>query len=98
MLLQSHDPRGNAAAAAGETAFVHLLPALPSAFPEGKVTGLRARGGFEVDIAWRAGKLEQATLRARFSRPVRIRYAGREIAIRAAAGKVYRFDAELRVR
>ena len=97
MLLQSHDPRGNPAAAAGETAFVHLLPALPSAFPKGKVTGLRARGGFEVDIAWRAGKLEQATLRARSSRPLRIRYAGRETAIRAAAGKVYRVDGALRV-
>ena len=79
MLLQSHD-------------FVHLLPALPAAFPEGKVTGLRARGGFEVDIAWRAGKLEQATLRARSSRPVKIRYAGREIEVRAEAGKVYRLS------
>ena len=65
MLLQSH---------AGE---IHLLPALPSAWPTGRVRGLRARGGVTVDIAWKGGALEEASLTARQSRTVRVRIGSR---------------------
>jgi len=43
---------------------VHLLPALPSAWPNGKLTGLRARGGLGVDVWWKDGKLLRARLTA----------------------------------
>ena len=62
MLMQSH---------AGE---IELLPALPSAWPAGQATGLRARGGFDVALSWRDRRLVEATVISRLGNPLAVRY------------------------
>jgi alpha-L-fucosidase 2 len=88
MLLQSQDPYATSTGKVqdGETVFVFLLPALPSAFPNGSVMGLRARGGVDVAIQWKAGKLERAVLTANDNKPVKVRYEGKETTVQAKKG------------
>jgi alpha-L-fucosidase 2 len=102
MLLQSEDPYGTptslTAVQSGEAGFLHLLPALPSALAAGKVSGLVARGGFEVALDWQNGKLVKAAIAARQSKPLKVRYAGREIDIQAKAGQTYNLGPDLKLR
>lgn len=90
MLLQSHMD------------FIHFLPALPAAWADGRVTGLRARGGFEVDLAWESGKFTSATLRSnhggactlRTGIPVAITQGGNPVATKSGENDTVTFATE----
>ncbi len=77
MLLQSH------------LGFIHLLPALPSAWPDGKVTGLLARGGFEVDLEWSEGRLTKAVIHSRAGSRCSLRYGQTTLEFDTRPGRAY---------
>ncbi len=84
MLLQSH---------AGE---IHLLPALPRQWSRGVVEGLKARGGFEVSMAWSDGALTTVSIRSRSGEECRVRVAGGEVRTLAVGmGETRWFDGQL---
>jgi alpha-L-fucosidase 2 len=85
MLLQSH---------AGE---VELLPALPKAWRDGKVKGLRARGGFEVDMVWKDGKITRAVLHSGLGNSCTLRYGENTVVLKTRKQAEYVFDSSLKL-
>jgi alpha-L-fucosidase 2 len=83
MLLQSH------------LGFIHLLPSLPESLAGGEVKGLRARGGFEVDITWEAHKLTHAAIRSLNGNPCKIRHGNRVVEFETEAGTTLDLDGNL---
>ncbi|WP_255460643.1 glycoside hydrolase family 95 protein [Edaphobacter albus] len=75
MLLQSQ---------AGE---LHLLPALPAAWPAGRIHGLCARGGYRVDMEWRNGTLLSAAIYSQRSGKIPVRYGNRVLDLAVTAGQ-----------
>jgi alpha-L-fucosidase 2 len=84
MLLQSH---------AGE---LHILPALPTAWPNGSVKGLRARGGFAVDIDWRNAVLDRVTIESGAGAECRLRSGEKVFNFGTKRGGKYTFGPDLR--
>ncbi|MBQ9356562.1 MAG: glycoside hydrolase family 95 protein [Prevotella sp.] len=84
MLLQSRvDP------ASGKYV-IELLPALPQQWSSGRVTGLRARGGYEVDLEWTGGRLASATIRPQKSGTLTVLYGSAAKTVKVKAGKARR--------
>lgn len=82
-LLQSH---------AGE---LSLLPALPSSWSDGSVSGLRARGGFEVSLQWRGGKLQSAEISNANATTCRVRYGAKTVSLSLTPGAALHLNSEL---
>ena len=77
MLLQSHD------------GCVHLLPAVPDRWSEGKVTGLVARGGFVVDMEWKGGQIISLQVESRLGGNLKIRTSSDLYDLETKAGQTY---------
>ncbi len=84
MLLQSHN------------GVVHILPALPAQWPDGEVTGLRARGNFEVSVRWHEGMAEEITVKSHSGAPLTLACRNKLIRTATARGETLRFDGDLK--
>lgn len=99
-LLVSHPPfqiDGNFGASAGfcemlmqsHSGSIQLLPALPKNWPTGSVKGLRARGGFEVDLTWMNGRLAKAVIHSKAGLACKVAYGNQAWDLNTKAGKSY---------
>lgn len=78
MLMQSH------------AGCIHLLPSLPDAWSKGSISGLRARGNFDIDIAWAGGRLTEVKVLSRSGQPCVLRYGDDVLNFETKKGKTYR--------
>ncbi len=85
MLVQSH------------SGIIELLPALPDAWKNGSIKGLKARGGYELALEWKKGLLVGATVISETGKPCIVKYEDKEIALQPEKGEQISLDSELNV-
>jgi len=106
-LFDAHPPfqiDGNFGAPAGmiemliqsQLGTIDLLPALPDALPTGKISGVCARGGFELVFEWQNGKLQKVQVLSKAGQKCHLNYAGKSIEFNTQKGKTYAFNGELK--
>lgn len=83
MLVQSH------------TQYIDLLPALPTAFATGEVKGICVRGGFELNMKWKNGRLEEVEVLSKAGKACWLRYDGRTIKLPTKKGERYKLNGNL---
>ena len=85
MLVQSH------------TNFIDLLPALPSALPNGEIKGICARGGFQLNIKWKEGILQSVDVTSLAGKDCLLRYMDKTISFQTEKGKTYRYNRDMQL-
>jgi alpha-L-fucosidase 2 len=95
MLVQSRIAEPDAA---NHSAAIELLPALPAAWADGGVHGLRARGGFEVDLKWGKGALIEARILSLRGHSVQLRYGATTATFATKPGQTLTLDGSLKSR
>ncbi|CAM4203514.1 glycosyl hydrolase family 95 catalytic domain-containing protein [Zobellia nedashkovskayae] len=75
---------------------IEILPALPDALPNGEISGLVARGGFEISLKWKDSEMESLEVLSKNGSDCKIEYKGKTIAFETEVGKKYKFNKELK--
>lgn len=75
---------------------IDLLPALPDALPEGTISGVCARGGFELSFQWKDGELQNIAVLSKAGKTCKLRYKNRKVDIKTEKGKTYTFNSKLK--
>jgi len=76
---------------------IDLLPALPAAWPNGELKGLRAKGGFEVDLQWKDSKLVTARIKSLLGHSVRVSLGDQSTELTLKKGSIVALDTKLQV-
>jgi alpha-L-fucosidase 2 len=92
MIMQSRLGTVATAETPSMTPEIEFLPALPAAWPTGSMKGLRARGGFQVDVAWKAGKLTEATVTSLNGGSANLRLGDKIHPVKLAKGESFRWS------
>lgn len=107
-LLDNHPPfqiDGNFGGTAGiaemlvqsQNDYIELLPAIPAAWNKGEVSGLLARGGFEIKMKWDAGKLINAEILSKKGNDCKIKYGNTIISLKIKANQTYQLNKKLKL-
>lgn len=86
MLIQSHEQSDTVGKGGAPSFLIRLLPALPDVWSTGSAKGLRARGGFVVDMEWAGGKITRAVIHSESGEPVSVRYGDKTVPLNLSRG------------